>query len=158
TADCRSVRRLPASRSPLSARRRRWGSWPPDGSSSRCGWSRRRPFAARRFRSPEQAGTRRVDESEGTGGAMTFTVDGRTAIVTGASSGLGVRFAQVLSEAGANVVLAARREDQLGQVAKEIEANGGTALALKCDIGDPVSVKEMVAAAFDRFGTVDILV
>jgi NAD(P)-dependent dehydrogenase (short-subunit alcohol dehydrogenase family) len=89
---------------------------------------------------------------------MTFAVDGRTAIVTGASSGLGVRFAQVLSEAGANVVLAARREEQLGQVAKEIEANGGTALALKCDIGDPASVKEMVAASFERFGTVDILV
>ena len=89
---------------------------------------------------------------------MSFSVEGRTAIVTGASSGLGVRFAQVLSQAGASVVLAARRQDQLDQVAKEIEAGGGTALALRCDVGDPASVKEMVAAAFDRFGTVDILV
>ena len=89
---------------------------------------------------------------------MTFSVDGRTAIVTGASSGLGVRFAHVLSAAGANVVLAARREDQLAQVAKEIKANGGTALAVRCDVGDPSSVKDMVAAAFDRFGTANILV
>lgn len=89
---------------------------------------------------------------------MTFSVAGRTAIVTGASSGLGVRFAHVLSEAGANVVLAARREEQLAQVAKEIEAAGRTAVALRCDVGDPSSVKEMVAAAFDRFGVVDVLV
>jgi len=85
-------------------------------------------------------------------------VKGRTAIVTGASSGLGVHFAKVLAGAGANVVLAARREDQLAQVAKEIEGDGGTALAIRCDVADPTGVKEMVAAAFDRFGTVDILV
>ena len=89
---------------------------------------------------------------------MSFSVEGRTAIVTGASSGLGVRFAQVLAGAGAGVVLAARRQEQLEQTAKEIEATGGTAVALTCDVGDPASVKGMVAAAFDRFGTVDILV
>ena len=61
----------------------------------------------------------------GEGRPMTFSIAGRTAIVTGASSGLGVRFAQVLAEAGANVVVVARREEQLAQVAKEIEANGG---------------------------------
>jgi len=85
-------------------------------------------------------------------------VEGKTAIVTGASSGLGVRFAQVLCEAGANVVLAARRENELGQVAKEIEATGGTALAVRCDVADPAGVSAMVAETFARFGTVDILV
>ena len=89
---------------------------------------------------------------------MTFSIKGRTAIVTGASSGLGVRFAHVLADEGANVVLAARREQQLTQVAKEIESEGGTSLAIQCDVGDPASVREMVGAAFDRFGTVDILV
>ncbi|HEX9529538.1 MAG TPA: SDR family NAD(P)-dependent oxidoreductase, partial [Acidimicrobiales bacterium] len=53
---------------------------------------------------------------------MNFSVEGRTAIVTGASSGLGSRFAQVLAGEGANVVLAARRAEPIAQGAKEIEA------------------------------------
>jgi NAD(P)-dependent dehydrogenase (short-subunit alcohol dehydrogenase family) len=93
---------------------------------------------------------------------MNWSIEGRTAIVTGASSGLGVRFAQTLAGEGANVVLAARREEQLNQVAKEIESargrGGGEAFAVRCDVADPASVREMVAAAFDRFGRVDILV
>jgi len=89
---------------------------------------------------------------------MTFSVEGRTAIVTGASSGLGAHFASVLAEAGARVVLAARREEQLNLVAKEIEATGGTALAVRCDIADSADVSDMVTAAFDTFGSVDILV
>ena len=89
---------------------------------------------------------------------MSFSVEGRTAIVTGASSGLGAHFAAVLAGAGANVVLAARREEQLNLVAKDIESKGGTGLVVPCDIGDAASVGNMVAVAFDRFGTVDILV
>src|SRR5438093_8482084 len=89
---------------------------------------------------------------------MSFSVEGRTAIVTGASSGLGAHFAAVLADAGANVVLAARREEQLNLVAKEIEGKGGTGLVVPCDIGDASSVENMVAAAFDTFGIVDILV
>ena len=65
---------------------------------------------------------------------MSFSVEGRTSIVTGASSGLGAHFASVLAGAGARVVLAARREEQLNLVAKEIEARGGTALVVRCDI------------------------
>jgi NAD(P)-dependent dehydrogenase (short-subunit alcohol dehydrogenase family) len=79
-------------------------------------------------------------------------------VVTGASSGLGAHFASVLAEHGARVVLAARREEQMNLVAKQIEAKGGTALVVPCDVGDGASVREMVAAAFERFGTVDILV
>ena len=76
---------------------------------------------------------------------MDWSIEGRTAIVTGASSGLGVHFAQVLAGAGANVVLCARREDQLGQVAKEVEANhrsgSGETFAIRCDVSEPGSVK-----------------
>jgi NAD(P)-dependent dehydrogenase (short-subunit alcohol dehydrogenase family) len=89
---------------------------------------------------------------------MSFSVEGRTAIVTGASSGLGAHFAGVLADAGARVVVAARREEQLNLVAKQIEAKAGEVLVVRCDIGDPASVAEMVGAAFGRFGTVDILV
>ncbi|MGH9003049.1 MAG: SDR family NAD(P)-dependent oxidoreductase, partial [Acidimicrobiia bacterium] len=63
-----------------------------------------------------------------------FSVSGRTAVVTGASSGLGVTYAKALAGAGANVVVAARRTDKLEAVAKEIEAQGGTALAVTCDV------------------------
>jgi short-subunit dehydrogenase len=57
-----------------------------------------------------------------------FDITGKTAVVTGASSGLGVTFASVLAERGANVVLAARRAERLAQVAEKISQAGGTAL------------------------------
>ena len=87
-----------------------------------------------------------------------FLVTGRTAIVTGASSGLGVTFARVLAEAGANVVLAARRVDRLEQVAAELRALGANVLVQECDVSDSANVAVMVAAAWNRFGRVDILV
>mgnify|MGYP000620626658 CR=1 FL=1 len=87
-----------------------------------------------------------------------FLVTGRTAIVTGASSGLGVTFARVLADAGANVVLAARRVDKLEQVATELRASGANVLVQECDVANSASVAAMVAAAWERFGRVDILV
>jgi NAD(P)-dependent dehydrogenase (short-subunit alcohol dehydrogenase family) len=87
-----------------------------------------------------------------------FSVAGKTAIVTGASSGLGVLFAKALSEAGANVVLAARRKDRLDELAAEIAAAGGQALAFHCDVTDSDEVKALVDAATARFGRVDVLV
>ena len=87
-----------------------------------------------------------------------FLVTGRTAIVTGASSGLGVTFAHVLAEAGANVVLAARRTDKLNEVAAGLKAMGVGVLVQTCDVTDSASVKAMVDAAWERFGRVDILV
>src|SRR5437588_12608249 len=86
-----------------------------------------------------------------------FAVVGKTAIVTGASYGLGARFAHVLAEAGANVVLAARSEDKLELVAKEIDA-GNRILVQRCDIGEPADVKAMVEASWEHFGRVDVLV
>ena len=74
-----------------------------------------------------------------------FSLANRTALVTGASSGLGRHFAGVLAGAGATVVVAARRMDKLEEVAAEIEAGGGKALAVEMDVTDDGSVR----AAFD---------
>lgn len=83
---------------------------------------------------------------------------GRVALVTGASSGLGARFAEVLASQGAAVVLAARRLDRLEALAAKITAAGGKALAVQMDATDAGSMIAAVAAAEATFGTVDILV
>lgn len=90
--------------------------------------------------------------------AEMFDLTGRTALVTGASSGLGAVFAAALACAGAGVVLAARRVDRLDQVVREIEAAGGSAHAVQCDVTDPAQVEAAVAAAVERFGRLDIAV
>ncbi len=87
-----------------------------------------------------------------------FDIRGRTALVTGASYGLGARFAQVLAEAGANVVVAARSVDKLAETAAACEALGVEVLVSPCDVTDPEQVAATVAAAWERFGRVDILV
>ena len=81
-----------------------------------------------------------------------FSVVGKTAIVTGASSGLGEEFAQILASRGANVVLATRRTDRLQELAESITRDDGTALPITCDVADSAQVKDMVATAWDRFG------
>ncbi|MBA4025498.1 MAG: short-chain dehydrogenase [Gordonia sp.] len=88
----------------------------------------------------------------------TFRLDGRVAIVTGASSGLGVSFAQGLADAGADVVIAARRMDKLEATADTVRARGVRALPVATDISDPVQCTELVDAAMNAFGRVDILV
>jgi NAD(P)-dependent dehydrogenase (short-subunit alcohol dehydrogenase family) len=85
-------------------------------------------------------------------------IAGRVAIVTGASSGLGVTFGEALAGAGADVVLAARRADRLEEVAARIESAGGRALAVACDVSDADQVGALVGTARERFGRVDILV
>lgn len=82
-------------------------------------------------------------------------LEGRVALVTGASSGLGARFAQVLAAAGAKVVLGARREKELAAVVRAVEAAGGRALAVPLDVTDEASVIAAYDAAADRFGPVD---
>ena len=83
-----------------------------------------------------------------------FRLDGRTAIVTGASSGLGDRFARVLHAAGANVVIAARRGDRLAALADELE---GT-LAVECDVANDADLERLVTEAIDAHGRIDVLV
>jgi len=85
-------------------------------------------------------------------------LDGKTALVTGASSGLGRRFAQVLAEAGASVALAARRTDKLDALKREIEQSGGKACAVKMDVTDIAGVRAAVAAAESALGGIDILI
>jgi NAD(P)-dependent dehydrogenase (short-subunit alcohol dehydrogenase family) len=76
-----------------------------------------------------------------------FRLDGRVAIVTGASSGLGVAFAQALAEAGADVVLGARRVDRLEETKALVEAAGRRALAVQTDVADPDACQALVDAA-----------
>ena len=83
-----------------------------------------------------------------------FRLDGRVAVVTGASSGLGERFARVLSAAGASVVVAARRLDRLEALADDL----GDALAVRVDLTEPDGPALLVDATLDRYGHVDVLV
>ncbi|MGZ5406128.1 MAG: SDR family NAD(P)-dependent oxidoreductase, partial [Nocardioides sp.] len=87
-----------------------------------------------------------------------FRLDDKVAIVTGASSGLGVAFAQGLAEAGADVVLGARRADRLEATAGLVRDVGRRALAVTTDVADPDSCQALVDAAMAEFDRVDVLV
>ena len=87
-----------------------------------------------------------------------FDLTGKTAIVTGASSGLGVQFAKALARQGADVAITARRTEKLELVKEEIEGFGVKCLSLKCDVGVTDEIVSMVSAVKERFGRVDILV
>ena len=90
--------------------------------------------------------------------AELFDLTGQTAVITGASSGLGVVFAQCLGAAGANVVLAARRKDRLKQLASDLEKSGVGAEPVACDVTREEDVDNMVDVTMNRFGRLDILV
>jgi NAD(P)-dependent dehydrogenase (short-subunit alcohol dehydrogenase family) len=87
-----------------------------------------------------------------------FRLDDKVAIVTGASSGLGVAFAQGLAEAGADVVLGARRADRLEQTAQLVRDAGRRVLTVQTDVADPAQCQALVDAAMAEFGRVDVLV
>ena len=87
-----------------------------------------------------------------------FSLTGKVAIVTGASSGLGVAFAQALAEAGCDVALGARRLDKLRATRELVEAAGRRALDVETDVADPAACQRLVDAAMLDFGRVDILV
>ena len=85
-----------------------------------------------------------------------FDLSGRVAIVTGASSGLGARFAAVLTDAGARVVVAARRAERLEQLAAKL--GDDRALAVPTDVAAPGALARLVDMAVDRFGRLDVMV
>ncbi len=87
-----------------------------------------------------------------------LSLQGKVALVTGASSGLGVTFASALADAGADVVLAARRVERLEEVAAVIREGGRRALPVACDVTDPEQVEEAVARAVAEFGRIDVLI
>lgn len=86
---------------------------------------------------------------------MSFRLDGRVALITGASSGFGAHFARLYAGAGAKVVLGARRVDRIAALAEEI---GARALAVPLDVADEASIVGAYDAAEARFGTVDTIV
>ncbi len=83
---------------------------------------------------------------------------GRVALVTGASSGLGYRFARTIAAAGAKVAVTARRVDRLEELAREIERDGGTCVPIALDVTDDEAIVQAVAHATEALGPVDILV
>jgi NAD(P)-dependent dehydrogenase (short-subunit alcohol dehydrogenase family) len=87
-----------------------------------------------------------------------FRLDDNVVIVTGASSGLGVSFAQAFAEAGADVVLGARRVDRLAETAALVEAGGRKALTVATDVSIPGQGQALVDAAMQTFGRVDVLI
>jgi NAD(P)-dependent dehydrogenase (short-subunit alcohol dehydrogenase family) len=93
--------------------------------------------------------TRRMDDP-----LERFRLDGQVALVTGASAGLGARFARVLHAVGATVVLTARRADRLEALAAELPGS----IVLPADIGDAAERERLVADALDRAGRIDVLV
>jgi NAD(P)-dependent dehydrogenase (short-subunit alcohol dehydrogenase family) len=85
-------------------------------------------------------------------------LEGRRAIVTGASRGIGAKIATAMARAGAAVVLAARDAEALARVAEEIADTGGLALAVPTDVSDPAAVERMVAATVEEWGGLDVAV
>jgi 7-alpha-hydroxysteroid dehydrogenase len=86
-----------------------------------------------------------------------FSLDGKVAIVTGGSDGIGRGIAHGFADVGAKVVIAARRQEKIDEVLAEIASKGGEAIGVSTDVTDAESVGNMVGQALERFGQVDIL-
>jgi len=90
--------------------------------------------------------------------ALSFSLEGKVALVTGGSQGIGESIAKALGAAGAHVVVAARGEEKAAAVAQAVVAAGGKAEALRLDVGDPASVSAAFKALVEKHGKLDILV
>lgn len=101
---------------------------------------------------------RRIDNELENKMGIEVNFEGKVALITGASSGLGARFAKVLAMAGAQVVLASRRIDRLKELRAEIEADGGAAHVVALDVTDYASIKSAIAHAETEAGPIDILI
>jgi NAD(P)-dependent dehydrogenase (short-subunit alcohol dehydrogenase family) len=87
-----------------------------------------------------------------------FRLDDRVAVVTGASSGIGIALAEGLATAGASVVLTARRRERLEKLAARLREGGGRALAVPCDLAREAEIDRLVGCTLERFGGIDVLV
>ena len=87
-----------------------------------------------------------------------FDLEGRVAIITGGSVGLGLQMAEGLAESGVQLTICARNEERCREAAEALRRFGVDVLALGCDVKDPASVNTVVAATVQRFGRVDILI
>ena len=87
-----------------------------------------------------------------------LSLEGKTAVVTGGTSGIGRALSLGLADAGADVIASARRQQQVDETAKEIEKRGRKALRLASDVCDRASLERLLAATLDGFGKIDILV
>ncbi|MCB9766716.1 MAG: SDR family oxidoreductase [Candidatus Omnitrophica bacterium] len=88
---------------------------------------------------------------------MSQNIKGKVVIITGASSGLGEATARLLSSEGATVVLAARRADRIEALAKELNDQGGKAMAVATDVADQQQVKALVGKAVETYGRIDVM-
>jgi NAD(P)-dependent dehydrogenase (short-subunit alcohol dehydrogenase family) len=87
-----------------------------------------------------------------------FDLQGRVAVVTGGSIGLGRQMAEALADMGASLVLCARRKERCEEAAAELSRRGARVLARACDVADPAQVAALVDAAMEAFGRIDVLV
>jgi len=85
-------------------------------------------------------------------------IKGKVVVITGASSGLGAATARLLSAEGANVMLGARRVDRIQSLADELNAKGGKAIAIATDVTDHDQVKNLVDAAVQKYGRIDVMI
>lgn len=89
---------------------------------------------------------------------MSRNIEGKVIVITGASSGLGESTARHLAKQGASVVLGARRKNRLDAIVKDIQTDGGKAIAVPVDVTNRAEVEALVQKAVDTYGTVDVLV
>ena len=87
-----------------------------------------------------------------------YNLKGKTAVITGGNSGVGAATAMLFAKSGANVVISARRQAALDEVASKIKAEGGNVLTVLTDISKDEDCKNLMKATVDKFGSIDILV
>src|SRR3712207_5929597 len=89
---------------------------------------------------------------------MAGKIDGKVAVVTGSSSGIGEATVRALAAEGASVVAGARRKERLDELVERVSHDGGKAIAVQCDITDEEQAHDLVQKAVEEFGRIDILV
>ena len=90
--------------------------------------------------------------------ASLFNLEGKVAVITGGTTGIGRALSLGLADAGADVIATARRQQPIDEIAAEIEARGRKTLRLAADVCDRASLQALLAAALDKFGKIDILI